>query len=480
MEGDPRRIGALSRALRALRRIALWGALTLLALIAVAFGINAFDERPSPETSALSQPPQNPYKPEENIYVALAGFDAPPGQSVFAKGQATIVRYNERADTMLHDPLFGLESFAKPDPDGLKFQGTTDTCSAWKPSYWACVHENRAKIEQLVDQNRELYERYLALFALPGYCETARPGPATPIYLAPTEVRNLFLANVSLSLQAGDNAQTEAALNSLRQDAELWRRVLTGNGTLISKMVAIALLQKDSLVLSDVIADPRAVIPQNMDAFLPEFAPSDWDISNAFAAEFRVHLFMYRQVQALSEDHWQPPDATGAARMWNRLLSPIEGHFFKINATKNLNAKLMTELARGAALDPSTFSTKQARLREFEQADADFMSLKTVYNPIGKILVAIAAPAYNDYVLRPYDAAALQRLVRLSFEIRRRQIAPSAVPEFMKLHPEWSTHPADGRPFVWKPSTGEIAIQPVARQPEDRRFSVKIWQPAQG
>jgi hypothetical protein len=89
-------------------------------------------------------------------------------------------------------------------------------------------------------------------------------------------------------------------------------------------------------------------------------------------------------------------------------------------------------------------------------------------------------PAYNDYLLRPYDAAALQRLVRLSFEIRRQHIAPSAVDAFMKLHPEWATHPADGRSFVWKPTVNEIAIQPVARQPEGRRFSVRVWQRSGG
>jgi hypothetical protein len=245
-------------------------------------------------------------------------------------------------------------------------------------------------------------------------------------------------------------------------------------------MVAVAYLQIDSLVLSDLIADSRTAIPQDMDQFLPEFELSTWNISNAFAAEFRVHTFLYRQVQALSDGHWQPPDSTSAARVWNRILSPIEGVFFKINATENRYAKAMNELAGFAALDPYTFSTNQAQLKKWEKNSASFMSVRTIYNPIGKILVAIAASAYKDYILRPYDASALQRLVRLSFEIRRQQIAPSAVPAFMKLHPEWATHPADGRSFVWKPATDEIAIQPVAQQPAYRRFSVQICKRSEG
>jgi hypothetical protein len=104
------------------------------------------------------------------------------------------------------------------------------------------------------------------------------------------------------------------------------------------------------------------------------------------------------------------------------------------------------------------------------------MRLQTLYNPIGKTLVAIGAPAYENYLLRPYDAAALQRLVRLSLEIRRQQVAASAIPGFMELHPEWSAHPASGQTFVWDPEAKEIAIRVIAKQPADRRFAVQVWQ----
>jgi hypothetical protein len=135
----------------------------------------------------------------------------------------------------------------------------------------------------------------------------------------------------------------------------------------------------------------------------------------------------------------------------------------------------MNQLAGFAAIDRTTFTAQRARYKKWESENADFMKIRTIYNPIGKILVAIAAPAYEEYPLRPYDAAALQRLVRLSLKIRRQQVAPSAIPAFMKLHPELSTHPADGASFSWNPTTNEIAIQTIAKQASDRRFSVQIW-----
>ena len=482
MDGVTERFGVFFRALRVLRRIAIWGVLAVLALILAALAINAFDEPTSPQALTLLRPPENRYRPDENLYVSLAGFDAPAGLSTISVGKARIARYNERVDAMLRDPLLGLETLTASDSQKLKFEGSIECCRPREVSFGENVRANGPKIEQLIEQNRELYRRYLALFDSPGYYETARPSHAAPIYMVPTEVRNLFLASVSLRMQSGDDAQMQGALKTLRQDIDLWHRMLTGEGTLISKMLAVSFLQTDSLILSDMIADPRAAIPQNMGEYLPQFDLSDWNISNAFAAEFRLHTFFYRQTRALIDNHWQPPDSmdSSAWRVWNRVLGPIEGQFYKINATENLDAKVMNELAGFAALAPSTFATDQARLKKWEQKNADFVSVRTIYNPIGKILVAIAAPAYENYILRPYDAAALQRLVRLSFEIRRQRIAPSEITGFMKLHPVWSTHPADGRSFVWKQASGEIAIQPIAQQSADRRFSVQIWREPAG
>src|SRR5208283_4824311 len=277
MDGVTERFRVFFRALRVLRRIAIWGSLALLALILAALATNAFDERPSPEALELLHLPENRYRPDDNLYVSLAGFDAPAGLSIISVGQARIAHYNERVDTMLRDPLLGLETLAGSDPQRLKFEGSIYCCRPRETSFWGSVHANGPKIEQVIDQNRELYQRYLALFDLPGYYETARPSPAAPIYMVPTDVPNLFLASVSLRMQSGDELQIQSALKSLRQDIDLWHRMLIGEGTLISKMLAVAFLQTDFLILTDVIADPRVAIPQNMDEYLPRFDLSDWD-----------------------------------------------------------------------------------------------------------------------------------------------------------------------------------------------------------
>ncbi len=466
----------MRKILGVLWRLVKWGALALLVVVAIAFAVNARDEKLSPEAQALMQLPANPYRPDQNIYVALLGFDAPVGESVIVRGQAKIDHYNGLLDEQLKDPLFTMPT---PWPAGfkaLKFQGKTELGHPRDYSFWPSVRDNGSKIDQLLAANRELYQRFLALRDLPGYFEIELPSVFTDIAYPPTELRNLFLARFALLMQTGSNAQKHQAMIDFGRDINLWRRVLAGDGALISKMLAIASIQNDYLVLSDLLADPHTSIPEEIDSCVPDVNVAEWNIGKAFASEFQFHLFMHKQIREIIATGWQPPGSSDsrAVRWFMRAVwGPLGGWFFKVNATENLEAQLMNELARESSISPATFELQRVRYQTWlGQHDS---TLHAIYNPMGKILVDIAAPTYGNYPLRAYDAAALQRLVRLSLEIRQHQIAFADIPVFMKQHPEWSTHPASGSAFSWNANAGEISIHTVSQQPADRRFAVRVW-----
>ncbi|HEX4619657.1 MAG TPA: hypothetical protein VH135_07990 [Steroidobacteraceae bacterium] len=455
------------------------GSLVLFALVFVAamFALNWRDEPLTPQARALLTAPANPYPPGDNIYLAMAGFTAPPGASVIAAGQARIGHYNERLDAVLHDPSpDALDSLALKDPHALAFRGEAELVQPLSGSLWQEVPAHRAQIESLAAQNGELYQRYLALDRLSGYFETARPSYLAPAVYVPTEVRYLFLENTVLRLRGGSAREQRAALDELIADVGLWRRVLTGQGLLISKMLALAYLQSDYLVLADMIADPHSPVPLGPDdpeTAAPLFALHDFELGTAYAAEFRVQASLLEQTQYLYTIGWVPqPARTGAPRGGaDRLGSKISGHFFKLDATVNLfadQAQRLMALAPG----PQVAAADKALADSSRTA----WSLGGVYNPIGKLLAGIAAPAGVTYPLRAWDAAALQRLVRAGYEIRRQRIAPADIPAFLAQHPEWSTHPGDGRPFVWQAGTGELAVQTIGQQPPGRRFSIRVWQ----
>jgi len=455
------------------------GSLALIALLlfALVFAINWRDEALTPQARLLLAPPPNALKPDDNIYLAMAGFTAPSGASVITAGQSRIEHYNEHLDAVLHDPSpQALDSLRLKDPHALEFQGQAEFVQPLSGSLWEQVPPHRAQIESLAAQNGELYQRYLALDRLPGYCETERPSYLAPAIFVPTEVRYLFLEETVLQLRTGSAREQRAALDELIADVGLWRRVLTGQGLLISKMLALAYLESDYLVLADMIADPHSAVPlrpDDADTAAPLFALKDFDLGSAFAAEFRVQASLLEQTQYLYTIGWTPqPARTAAARSWtDRLGSEVSGHFFKLNATVNLFAQ---QAQRLMAVTPGPGVA--AADKKLADSSLSAWSLVGAYNPIGKLLAGIAAPAGVTYPLRAWDAAALQRLVRAGYEIRRQRIAPADIPTFLTQHPEWSTHPGDGRPFLWQADSGEIRVQTIGEQPQGRRFSIRVWQ----
>jgi hypothetical protein len=422
-----------------------------LLLIAALYILNSRDEPLSPQAQALMELAPNPYAPEDNIYFAFAGFSAPAGESVTAAGQARVASFNARPDPPLH-------SAAAPagvaDSGSLAFKGEADFLKPLDGSLWNDVPPQRARIEQLRTDNAALLERYLAMHRLKGYYETARPSYAAPAYALPPQMRGLFLADLVLRLRSADPYARQAALSDLGADVRMWRAVLTGTGVLLSKMLAVSALQSDSLLVADLVADPTAPVPPDAmteEALAPLFAAADWNIANAFAGEFRYQAAMLRRTQVESQSH-----------------------FFKLQATENLFALTAARLMAGAAAQPPPPSSARASVADVTNP----WKVGLAYNPIGKILASIAAPVDEDYSYRAWDAAALQRLVRLGYEVRRQRIDAAGIPAFMQQHPELATHPSDRRPFIWDPQRAEIRVQTVAKQRPGRRFSIRIWQPA--
>src|ERR1700733_7372536 len=126
----------MTQPLRIAAKILAWGVIAIAALYLAALAINSFDEQLAPDTTALLTPPPNPYRPEENIYVALAGLDAPSGQSVIATGQTRINEHNEHVEALFADPAAASKYLAKSDPRRLAFKGSLNFCHPEVTSSW--------------------------------------------------------------------------------------------------------------------------------------------------------------------------------------------------------------------------------------------------------------------------------------------------------------------------------------------------------
>jgi hypothetical protein len=455
-------------------------ALLVLVLFAVAYLVNRHDEPLTAETQALLRLPADAPRPEDNIYVALQGFDAPPGQSVIAVGQARIERFNDSVDAVQRDPTpASLAALQARDPNRLDFKGDVTFLQPLAGSVWSTAQRHRAQIEQLLADNSELYQRYLGLIALRSYRETARPSDQAPFAMTPTQVRKLFLAAIALHLRSGFGHERALALADLESDIQLWRAVLVADGELLWKMLSVANLESDYLLLADVIADDQVVLPpgETAETLVPLFDLREWDVGSAFPAEFRMICSFLRRsdLSRTSFSRERTARGAGAGAGWlTSAESRMTGHFFKLNATENLLARETTR-QRLTAADPARFYAARA-VSGWLPDNQSVWTLPLSYNPIGKILVAVATPMYDSYPPRAWDGAALQRLVRAGYEIRRQRIAPEAIPAFLRQHPEVALHPASGRPFLWDAASGELRVPVLAQEPPGRRFSIHVWQ----
>jgi hypothetical protein len=462
----------LAKMTRIAAKIAIGLTAFVLLIVLTCFVLNSFDAPLSDQAKALLAAPPNPYPPDGNIYLAMAGFEGPGDRSIIDMGQERIEAYNRALDSMLLDPEQALALNKKWDIAKLAFTGALPAGRSRTTSIWNDVKSHRQDIAALVASNRELYRRYLSLHRMQGYYETARASFLAPAIHAPQEPRTLFLADAASRIQTGAFERQEA-LNDIQHDLELWRKVLRGDGTLISKMVAVASLHADLILLADLITDPGidlGSLGQVLDPILSPFGPNDYRIGNAFAAEFSGTAALYKTITAANELGGSMASSSWLKRPWNA----FQAHFFKVNATENLGAAHAAQWVALGDSEPNQFYLNQERYRKWLKDTEPHLSPASLYNPIGKMLVAVAGSQKDSYVLRVYDVAAYQRLVYLAFQLRRQHIANTDVATFLKTHPEWSTHPVDGNTFRWNAESGELAVNTLGEHPKEQRFSMML------
>jgi hypothetical protein len=453
---------------RAVRRILLYGLGILVGLPLLVFfyaaTINCFDESLSPTAEALLVEPPHTLRSEDNLYVALVGLQAPAGTIQWISyGQQRIDRYNGLVDRIrLADPKAIGESRNEKGKLGVK--GDVQQWRSGAGSSWAIAKARPAFLDKALADNAELLARYEMMTRLRAYDETASPSNGMPDALPPGGLHNLYLIGLAFELQNGAPAERRKAFQALVADLAMWRAILIGKGGLLSRMVAAAMLNADDVLLGNMIADPalpRDLLDDELAGVLEPFDIDDWRIGSALAADYR-----------LADASLSPARPSS---WFERQGNKISAHFFKLHATENMLADLTTKQIALANADPADFKAQLARVRDAEKRAREAIGHNVLYNPVGRVLVAIAAnDQAGDYAARMLDDASMQRLVRCELAIRAEHIAADDVPEFLEAHPMWCTHVIPGLPFHWDAKTHELAVNPLGSHAPSHHFGVVL------
>lgn len=435
----------------------------LVALLLVWIGSNLFDQPLSASARTILATPPDPYPDDDNVFIALVGFDAPAGQSMIRAGEQRMEEIRRmRARTLAQENTAAGIAEPAPRAPNLEYQGALDASR----SVWSGAKDHYAEISALIDSNRELYQRYLSLHGLHAYFEAGGPIDPAPGLIATRALQRLYLAKVANSIQTGDPSRQQTATIALEQDLQLWRTVLDGTGGMLSKMVAAGALQQDMLLAGDMVIDPGcdlAFLHDRADSLLAPFSLQNWQIGSAYDTEMRWRARSLAAIpRVMSDAPWSQ-----RADNWLGL------QLFKLQATENLDAQRTLRLRALADGDPATYFERRAAYDAWVRHSLPRHFPIGFYNPVGKTLIAISA-LNESFPPRAYDVAALQRLVFLAYQIRELRVPCAAVPQFMAQHPQWSIHPMNGRPFRWDPASGRLAVATLGHEPPQQRFALTL------
>lgn len=470
-----------------LLRIIRLGLLCLVALVVIAVlavvAINGFDEPLREETRALRYLNEVPaVAPDQNLYLALLGKDAPRGDPPSEFGQLVIDRYEARLQALLEDPTVSIAPVLREGAPRLTFQGDIASFCPKFNEIWAGIEDRKREFSQARTDNRELLERYLALHQLTGYQETATPSPYEPFGFPTRQVRALFLADVAIRLKSNAASDQKGALDDLERDFRIWRLLLRETNSLISKNLAYFYLLGDDLLVADMLADRSvkldALWPQ-LDRITTPFEMTDWRLGDALPGDFRrfqtvvdhMETAPLRTWSALAHFGHEAEPFSPPASYWE----PLARHFFAKNATDNLRGEDARKAMAYANLNPGELLAARQSYLAWRFTHMNFMNIGILYNPMGKVALSQMTFGADGYVLRGYDAAAVQRVTKLAFEIRRQHVPADQIPGFMQQHPEWSTHPVSGQAYAYNSEAATITVTPVSDRGEFWRFTVPVW-----
>lgn len=339
-------------------RIVRWPLAAVALLILSLLVTNATDERLSTQAQAMLAPPQSRYPDSANLFVLLAGLDAPAEKSPLEAGEANIAAY--RRVVTEHLPLQGMSpGEVGKTPKSTRLTVTTDL-SQWNmltSSIWEHSRAAHSEIAAWTSANRLLLDRYVALAATGGYEEEPLRSSIELVYTVPQSLRALYLASIADAVQSGTDAEKVAAIRSLAADGALWRRMLQGEGTLISKMIATACLHADFILVADMIEDrtvPLGQIQNGAAELLEAWPVESWKIGKAFRTEFRRSTAVLADAREDPEHflHAFDPGWDWVQRRSTGLGRP----FVKENATRNLQARILARLSAVADGDPARYA----------------------------------------------------------------------------------------------------------------------------
>ncbi|MDR2709920.1 MAG: hypothetical protein LBB65_01030 [Burkholderiales bacterium] len=482
------------RAIRFLWKMVKWALLVAVALFVLVVLINLRDEPLSDEARALLETKPITVPDNENIFVAMAGFDAPEGGDIFEYGRKHIEESEKRlvGDPSGRKALF--ESLKKPEsPDShedkkeLRWQEASPRfdCQLDKETnFLECARSQKDRLNATLAANETLIQRYHLLQELPHYVVPQNPNVwLTSGFSKTGNVRKTLLAQALLNMESKDAKIVKDGLTFFKKDMALWRRILERKNFLIDSMVATAQITNNVSGLSLLLSSPSTKVEKYAAEWRELLAPLSHEQSRSRPAIEReiklIHLsspgwkegISYQDAKIYSEAMKKTDFACPAWQWW--LEQNVRTFFFQPNATFNYSVPIFEAWLKLSDLSWKDYLVQRDAVLT-PLYDLSDPSIGWIYNPVGKDYSKYPY-LYDDYVGRLHDLDTYLRLVRLQLELRLAKIPSDEIPAFIEHLDEPYCAPCSD--FSWVAETRMLSFQPYAKHGLSRQTPPSVYVP---
>jgi hypothetical protein len=430
-------------------------------LYVIVLAINWRDREPSPEAIRFT----NLYRDrpavadQDNAYIYLMGFgvsrEGDP-REMGARRVAWIEQVNQTGHfDAKDDPLAQLHDLNKSRLP--RHQEMVSSCRAVDTKCLAVFDDERAIMEWLASE-AWLLERYEAFIDHAGWLETIPADLAAPlpVYHYVLDGQRLLFAHASELATKKEYAEVKSVL---ARDIQFWRHVLESSDILITKMIATAALRQHfslgNLVLRKLPSESA-----------PSVVPAEWQVSITDSERSMLRVYVGEWVfgsNVMRQYEKSPQEAFSFAfdgrelSVGDKVMSELSAPLFQLQDYNNGRAELLAAMAAASEAPYNQYEAAAMRADALENRKIqEAISISSVYNPVGRILIGISAGSYAGYNQRVADIEGIRRAALATVALREANVPATGVSDALSQSP--FRNPYNNDPFSWDAEKGAVVF----------------------
>jgi len=293
------------------------------------------------------------------------------------------------------------------------------------------LHLSADKLDLILASQNRLSERYEAIQQAKNYVEVMPPMitaqiPKYQILMQASELERIRAIN-----DMAEN-RMDIGLQGYVKNALFSRKLLRESNSLISHMIAISMMQRDTRILSELMTKYPEIATKYSAQLMPVLetvSTAEYKLVKAFKNERDMSLQVTNNLKYASAK-----DVSNSSSLIKNKLTSIYTLGFQPNATTNLfydwgTSRLALAQAKASQLDEITEKSRVTH-KDLLGLGYGWFYIK---NPVGKILAAIAQPDYENYVERQHDLDGYLKMVKIQLTVLADVVAKDKTSD-IKVH----------------------------------------------